>query len=295
MKKRIFPIVVTALTVTLMAGFKMNNKPTTNSNNSISACQAEDDTLITDSVVFRKTTKEADVHIYVDWPEEQSPVKEAIANCVEECFKNYFITAIYGNPDAKIPQYQAKQQNAQALVIFYGEENVKAILKKYQNNIAEGMTTDVPYINDISIKRTTETNKYVTYTAMTYLYLGGAHGSTLSRSFNFSKLTNKKIDKTIDTTKVKELQPLLRKGLLQYFSEAGEQKITKNELKGYLLIEGDQIPLPVTQPILTPEGLSFIYGQYEIAPYAMGMPSFVVPYKEIQKYMTKEAKELINK
>jgi hypothetical protein len=36
----------------------------------------------------------------------------------------------------------------------------------------------------------------------------------------------------------------------------------------------------------------FTYQQYEIASYAEGMPSFVVPYPDIEPFLTPEAKAL---
>jgi len=36
------------------------------------------------------------------------------------------------------------------------------------------------------------------------------------------------------------------------------------------------------------------YQQYEIAPYAAGMPSFVLTYQEVRPYLTKEALQLLH-
>ena len=45
-------------------------------------------------------------------------------------------------------------------------------------------------------------------------------------------------------------------------------------------------------PVLTPEGLRFVYQQYEIGPYALGMVEFTVPYADVKSCLTKEAVEL---
>lgn len=59
-----------------------------------------------------------------------------------------------------------------------------------------------------------------------------------------------------------------------------------------LFIENGIIPLPKNGVYLSSEGVVFIYGQYEIAPYALGMPTFTVPYKEIGKFLSPEARRL---
>ena len=61
-----------------------------------------------------------------------------------------------------------------------------------------------------------------------------------------------------------------------------------------LQIEGEIIPLPANQPYLTPKGVAIEYKQYEIACYAAGMPSFVIPYDKARPFMTPEAKALLD-
>ncbi|MBO6068986.1 MAG: DUF3298 domain-containing protein, partial [Bacteroidales bacterium] len=62
----------------------------------------------------------------------------------------------------------------------------------------------------------------------------------------------------------------------------------------YLFLDGDTIPFPVWTPSPTEDGLCFTYQQYEIAAYAMGMPSFVIPYDKVKPYLTPEALDLLN-
>ena len=96
----------------------------------------------------------------------------------------------------------------------------------------------------------------------------------------------------LDTTKVKEMQKLLIDGVYSYFKENGEN-FKKSNIWDYLMLEKKTIPLPVHQPSLTKDGLSFVYQQYEIAAYACGLPCFTIPYAKVKKYMTEEARKLI--
>ena len=85
---------------------------------------------------------------------------------------------------------------------------------------------------------------------------------------------------------------LLIAGMLRYYKEA-DVEMTQDELLDNLMIEDRTIPLPVWEPYPTAEGLVFTYQQYEIASYAEGMPSFTVPYEEIQPYLTEEFRQLL--
>ena len=60
-----------------------------------------------------------------------------------------------------------------------------------------------------------------------------------------------------------------------------------------LFIDDRFIPLPSWPLYPSGDGLAFIYQQYEIASYADGMPSFTIPYADIEPYMTPEAKALL--
>lgn len=62
-----------------------------------------------------------------------------------------------------------------------------------------------------------------------------------------------------------------------------------------LLIDEDvnHIPLPAWAPYLTHQGVAFAYQQYEIAPYAAGIISFIIPYEKIMPYLVPEIKAVI--
>ena len=146
---------------------------------------------------------------------------------------------------------------------------------------------------DIAIRKTDDTPRYVTYETTAYSYTGGAHGGTTEKAVNLVKPFGKVLKQTVDSLKLNEIQPLLRQGVLSYLKEQGNIEITDETLNEMLFIEDGIIPLPTCQPYLTPNGLCFVYQQYEIACYAMGIVSFVVPYSEIKPFMTPEALQLI--
>ena len=161
----------------------------------------------------------------------------------------------------------------------------------------ENLSTIPSWDYDYKLVKVADTLNYVVFLSQEYSYTGGAHGGVGGDGdLTFSKLDGKMIEHFVDTTKVEALQPLLREGLKSYFAENGE-KLTDEELYGQLQlgISGNErtIPLPMYQPFPTAEGLVFTYQQYEVACYAAGMPSFVIPYKKIARYLTPEATKLL--
>ena len=140
-----------------------------------------------------------------------------------------------------------------------------------------------------------ETDKYVVFQSQDYVYLGGAHGGVTGRGgLTFGKKDGALVDKMLDPACLDAIQPLLRKGLTQYFAADGEMEITQEELDNYLFLESGVVPFPAWTPYPSEEGLVFTYQQYEIASYAAGMPEFTVPYEDLLPYLTPEAKALLD-
>ena len=63
----------------------------------------------------------------------------------------------------------------------------------------------------------------------------------------------------------------------------------------FAFMENGIVPLPSWTPYPGEDGLVFVYQQYEIASYAAGMPSFVIPYDRIQPFLTEEARRILSR
>ena len=147
---------------------------------------------------------------------------------------------------------------------------------------------------DFSLLKNRETDRYVVFLSEDYVYLGGAHGGIVGRGgLTFDKKDGLLVDKFIDPSSLDAIQPLLRKGLTDYFAD-GEVEITSEELDDMLFLESAGIiPFPAWTPFPTEDGLVFTYQQYEIAAYAAGMPNFIISYDDVLPFLTPEAKTLL--
>ncbi len=196
----------------------------------------------------------------------------------------------------KYPVYKGSTNDGKKLVDYYGTGTMR-YLAEYRKEMAEfyGSQDDMPPLyQQVKIKKEEETPMYITYSVTDERNMGGAHGSYNFFYVNISKRTFKPVDNMVDSTRIRALQPLLRKGVLWYLRGCGETSAADSTLNGYLLLpENGMIPLPAHTPWLEKDTLKFVYQQYEIAPYAVGPVSFNVAVKDIKKYLTNEAKALL--
>lgn len=215
----------------------------------------------------------------------------------------------------KLKPYSGDKTDFQALVDYYGKINYDIVLKRveenyqyYLNQLEEDTTLTAEqkqsYREDFTqwsyeqkIEKITESDDFAVFNSETYTYWGGAHGSIDgSGALTFNKHNGKRIMRFIKPDAEEAMQPLIRKGLREYFSEA-DKDIPDDELPEHLIIDSPSIPLPTNTafPNAAGDSLVFTYCEYEIGCYAEGMPSFKLPVKDLLPYLTDAAKELLEK
>ena len=113
----------------------------------------------------------------------------------------------------------------------------------------------------------------VSYLAKRYSYSGGAHGMTSETAYNFDRKTGKSI---------------LEEG---FFKDGYVEKLTRlltAHLPESLVSPADTAMLflkeiePNGNFSISPDGVTYIYNQYEIAPYSMGIIRVSIPWEELE-------------
>jgi hypothetical protein len=139
-----------------------------------------------------------------------------------------------------------------------------------------------------------------TYVFEHYQFTGGAHGNTTLATFTFGK--NGKIaiedildfDNGNDILLTKELARTLSKTLatsttldaiydglgLSYLNADGSFSPEKCQCDGFFF------PSNFQNMIVTDTGLTFVMGQYQVAPYVVGMPEASFTWSELASYLT---------
>ncbi len=117
-----------------------------------------------------------------------------------------------------------------------------------------------------------EYNGIIAYTVTKYSYTGGAHGGSALLGLNFDKKTG---------------EPVTEDDIFAFGYEERLGTALRTHLKSSLDKDSyDMLFVTDITPngnfILSKAGITYIYGQYEIGPYAIGIVKVTVPWDEIQ-------------
>lgn len=179
------------------------------------------------------------------------------------------------------------------------QSNVPAMVKLACDSILNSSRRDfdsmkgfgINYTFDYTIDTVYTAPSYITYCFNSYCYLGGAHGGAMFQPATFSKADGTMLtwDNTIKRDDEQAVIALIKRELANQFFTP-ESGWTMDE---GLLVSPDSIKLPVTPPLFDDDGLVVTYQQYEISPYAVGMPSCVLPLDSIAGDLTPTARAIV--
>lgn len=252
-------------------------------------------TLSTDSVVSIKAEgNNMECKITADYPNSDDSLSHSVAAYINGELARLYLPIINGEDNKqKYPAYNGEPTDGKAVADFYTSGTLE-YMKAQAKELKEAGMKETPSLSyELAVRKTADNDRYVSYETTAYAFLGGAHGSAVKYTANIAKPSGTVLAQTVDTLQTKALQPILRKGVLGYLHENGDSTVTDKTLGETLFIENGIIPMPAHAPYLADDGVHFVYQQYEIGPYAMGMVEFTVPYTEIKPYLTKEALTLV--
>lgn len=215
-----------------------------------------------DSIVLNIGNKSDSVRVYIDKPNTGSLLTDTL-------IAEYINETLGGD-------YTGSLQDLDSLANFYAQSRLDS-LKKYH----EGGQPDMLYVNEFEARKIFENKKVVSYEINSYDFEGGAHGSASSFGCTFRKSDGRRLGREILKDNYDENWEKMYNGALKKYLEVSSDQ----ELFSALFVEGGIIPAPQMEPYFTKEGLRFVYQQYEIGPYAIGMPEVVIPYAKLKPYL----------
>lgn len=177
-----------------------------------------------------------------------------------------------------------------SVLMYYGKKKAEEALDFFKEiNDPQAEFNSCCYIQ---IKKVFETKEFVSFTYEVYEYSGGAHGSEVKDGGLFRKSDGRRFDWDIFTDNGKEaLRSIIKEELkTNYFKVSTDEEFYSN-----IFVENAtyQFPLPSASPIFKRDGVTFIYQQYEITAYALGMPQVTLPYERIIEFCTHAGKTMI--
>ena len=268
--------------------------------------------LKTETVNYEESAAHADLSIKVELPVPgQGAAADRIRKALVEVMDGQLSHIGSYEEERLFPDYEGDTDKTESLLAYYRDKALESIgrlsQEDYDERVAsieenDGLTdgqrkeilAEMPgWEYDFSLLKDRETDRYVVFLSEDYVYLGGAHGGIIGRGgLTFDKKDGALVEQFLDPACLDAIQPLLRKGLSQYFSD-NDMEVTPEELDNILFLETGIVPFPAWTPYPSEDGLVFTYQQYEIAAYAAGMPSFTIPVDDLLPYLTPAAKVLV--
>lgn len=193
-----------------------------------------------------------------------------------------------GEEDSLQGSYSGDIADGEKMANYYFDLKLKEFADMHKSMKAEGMPEIPELASSTKITKDYETERVVTYLFNSYENGGGAHGGAVGSGMTFRKSDGRRV--AWDMFSSGKMQTVLRDGLKEYFEVKTDEELASN----LTLTETYLLPMPVTPPIFGKDGIIVTYQQYEIAPYAAGMPSFVIPYNKAKAMMNNTGKQLIN-
>ncbi len=139
----------------------------------------------------------------------------------------------------------------------------------------------------------------VSYFFKNYEFTGGAHGGTGLMTYTFDKNGQVQVENILDLNGSNSLalSKMLRDRLRVSLGELYNQEMLDGGL-GLQFIKNGPISKSVGDDtfnfslnfkhfVVLDEGIKFIFGQYQVAPYATGMPEVVLTWRELGPYLKK--------
>ncbi|SEA99960.1 protein of unknown function [Pseudobutyrivibrio sp. ACV-2] len=265
MKKRLAMLLICAVTVSsLMACGKPVADSTNTDNNVVEAEKeaAEKESVSATAPEISFTSVTADDYDYFTGHVQCLQITDDDHPELKDAVEKYF-SGLVKNFNSGIEEMndQAKQENED-----FGDA-------EYQ----------VKYSDDITVEIMRRDNKLLSLVINDYTFMGGAHGGGSYTGVNFDVATGKQItlDDLGDADTIRQVSKDFILDTIATSSEAARGNLYSDDIVNYkeaieeLFANGNQ-----PEFYLDTVGITFIFQQYDIAPYAAGTISFTVPYSQ---------------
>ncbi len=285
MKNYKFKLICLAIifVITFFACKKENNKVETSQiEGEISQDEINVETPEFEDFKAKVSSEFCDVELDIEYPTKGEQI---FLDSVRNWINDILVQDVFNWEGGMVRRFKGDLSDGKQLVKHYAKAQMKTDLDEDEKEMLRDM--EIKYECSHKADVTFKGENLTSISFSTYVYTGGAHGGILNSAVIFNNKDGKQIGREIfkDTKKVKSH---IIRGLMKYFEVKN-----KRALSECLLISLDTLSLPVTNPYFNENGLVLSYNQYEIAPYAAGMPTDVITWKECQEYLKPEIFELI--
>lgn len=274
------------------------------------SCQGPAGSVETKVYSFEGSTAHASMQLSAELPCGTDRVSNAIREDLMDVIDEQLGHIVSYEGERQFDAFDGDRSDIEAYVRYYFDKSLDVLARdsdsdardreKYmkEENMDEAEMAEIlsrmpDWEYEFKLSKIEDADRYCVFHSQDYVYMGGAHGGvTGAGCITYDKQDGSRFTDFFNPDSEADLQPLLRECLAEYFSTE-DCPVTADNLKDCLLIEGDDVPLPAWPPYPAADGLVFTYQQYEIAPYAAGMPAFTLSFDALEPYLTAEARHLL--
>lgn len=195
-----------------------------------------------------------------------------VSDSVKVTMNEAIVTGVFGPKYAGMGIREAVDKWSQGIVADYRSTNLELVndmKAEGEDFYTSGMLS---WTDDIEGSFSGRYKDVVSYTVNEYIYTGGAHGSSGESSVNIDMKTGKRV--TEDDLLVAGYKDGLAALLTAHLHDA----LPDQEAYDGLFIKDIA---PNGNFKVSELGLTYVYGQYEIGPYALGIIEVTVPWDEL--------------
>lgn len=162
------------------------------------------------------------------------------------------------------------------LIADFVEKEKKSFYQEVNSNDYDG---DSPFDMNVGFNFEFAEKKFVSMTLYVYYYMGGAHGNTTVYTFNYD----------LDKNKEYRLSDLFEGEYLKVISDYCIKEISGDEYTDDEWVRSGAAPEAENFKAFTlsQKGILIHFQQYQVLPYAAGMPEVLVPKSVLDKYVKK--------
>lgn len=235
-----------------------------------------------DSVVIGNSKAVAECSLgYLKSDDKDNPLVDSVDKWIRSMLKDSDSSVAMGEPLAK---YVVKD------VLGDNESDLREWNDTFGRDSVDGYPP-MSYEFSYEVMPLVTAPRYVTMLYNSYIFTGGAHGGAASVGQTFAASDGNMLGMDMfrpgTTDKVLEL---VKKGLMEQYFEVKTEK----EFNDMLLVNNGTLPFPANPPYFEEKGVCFLYQQYEIAPYAAGMPQCLIPFETLRPYFTEATLDLLD-
>ncbi len=223
----------------------------------------------------------------VEFTQQRFEKKEP--NCAAQCPEVLIEVPVAGGAKVASDSINSKVFAVTKEILYFGEipyeaksyeELASSFMESYERMKAEHPEDTFGWIGKIEGKIGFNSDKLINIVIDSYMFTGGAHGYSGTRSLLFEASTGKNITYEKLFKNVEEFRKFAEKRFREKFTIPEGEGINSTGL----MFENDRFVLP-QNIFIKEDGILLLYNTYEIASYAEGQQQLFIPMDQAQEFL----------